>query len=73
MSAALVALRRGLAAPLFPPAAPSGDEIGRLETTEVTSRIHLQYSERYAGFLWPGLLLLLAEFILRQTRMRSLP
>lgn len=49
------------------------DEIGRLETTEVTSRIHLQYSERYAGFLWPGLLLLLAEFILRQTRMRSLP
>lgn len=49
------------------------DEIGRLETTEVTSRIYLQYSERYAGFLWPGLLLLLAEFILRQTRMRSLP
>lgn len=49
------------------------DEIGRLETTEVTSRIHLQYSERYAGFLWPGLLILLAEFVLRQTRMRSLP
>lgn len=49
------------------------DEIGRLETTEVTSRIHLEYSERYASFLWPGLLLLLAEFVLRQTRLRSLP
>jgi Ca-activated chloride channel family protein len=48
------------------------DEIGRLETTEVTSRVHLEYSERYASFLWPGLLLLLAEFVLRQTRLRSL-
>lgn len=49
------------------------DEIGRLETTEVTSRIHLEYSERYASFLWPGLLLLMLEFVLRQTRLRSLP
>jgi len=49
------------------------EEIGRLETTEVTSRIHLEYSERYASFLWPGLLFLFAEFVLRQTRLRSLP
>ena len=49
------------------------EEIGRLETSEVTSRIHLEYSERYASFLWPGLLLLLGEFVLRQTRLRSLP
>ena len=49
------------------------EEIGRLETTEVTSRVHLEYSERYASFLWPGLLILLLEFALRQTRLRTLP
>ena len=49
------------------------DEIGRLETTEVTSRVHLEYSERYIAFLWPGLLLLLAEFLLNRTRLRTLP
>jgi Ca-activated chloride channel family protein len=49
------------------------DEIGRLETTEVTSRVHLEYSERYASFLWPGLGLLLLEFLLRHTRLRRLP
>lgn len=48
-------------------------EIDRLETTEVTSQVHLEYSERYATFLWPGLLLLLTEFLLRHTRLRTLP
>ena len=49
------------------------EEIGRLETTEVTSRIHLEFSERYASFLWLGLFVLLAEYVLRQTRLRTLP
>ena len=48
-------------------------EIGRLETTEITSEVHVEYSERYAYFLWPGLLLLLVEVVLANTRFRRLP
>ena len=49
------------------------EEIGRLETSEVTSRVHLEYSESYAAFLWPGLLFLLSELLLGRTRLRTLP
>lgn len=48
-------------------------EIGRLETRDVTSRVYLEFSERYTAFLWPGLLLVLAEFLLTRTRLRTLP
>ncbi len=48
-------------------------EIGELETTEITSEVHVEYSERYPHFLWPGLLLLLIEVLLSNTRFRRLP
>ena len=48
-------------------------EIGRLETSPVQSRVHVDYSERYAWFLWPGLLLLVGEAVLSSTRFRRLP
>ena len=48
-------------------------EIGRLEKTEVTSQVHLEYSELYALFLWPGFLALAGDFLLWRTRFRSLP
>ncbi|MEE3234093.1 MAG: VWA domain-containing protein [Candidatus Latescibacterota bacterium] len=49
------------------------EEIGQLERTEITSEIHVEYSERYTLFLWAGLLLLLCEILLSNTRFRSLP
>ena len=48
-------------------------EIGELEATEITSEIHLSYSERFAYFLYVGLGLLLVEMLLAHTRFRSLP
>ena len=48
-------------------------EIGELETTEITSEVHVEISERYFYFLWPGLLLLIAEILLSNTRFRRLP
>ena len=48
-------------------------EIGELETTEITSEVHVEISERYFYFLWPGLLLLLAEILLSNSRFRRLP
>ena len=48
-------------------------EIGELEATEITSEVHVEYSERYVYFLWTGLALLLAEMALANTRFRRLP
>jgi Ca-activated chloride channel homolog len=48
-------------------------EIGELETTEVTASIHVDYSERFAYVLWPGLILLLLELVLAHTRFRRIP
>ena len=48
-------------------------EIGRLETSAITARVSVNYAERYAWFLWPGLALLLAETALANTRFRRLP
>ena len=48
-------------------------EIGELETTEVKTQVHVDYSERFAHFLWPGLGLLLAEVVLAHTRFRRIP
>ena len=49
------------------------DEIGTLETSQITSQIHVEYTERYAAFLWPCLALVLLEFVLTRTRLRTLP
>ena len=49
------------------------EEIGELERTEIMSEVYVEYSERYAAFLWTGLLLLLCEALLSNTRFRSLP
>jgi len=49
------------------------DEIGELETTEITSQIHVDYTERYALFLWPCLALIMLEFVLARTRLRTIP
>jgi len=48
-------------------------EIGELEATEIKSEVHVDYSERFAFFLWPGLALLLVEMLLANTRFRRLP
>jgi Ca-activated chloride channel family protein len=48
-------------------------EIGELEMTEITSEIHVDYTERYALFLWPGLIFLLLEFVLANTKFRRIP
>ena len=49
------------------------DEIGKLETTEITSQIHVNYTERYPLFLWPCLALIMLEFVLVRTRLRTIP
>ncbi|MFH1570613.1 MAG: VWA domain-containing protein [Gemmatimonadota bacterium] len=48
-------------------------EIGQLETTEVSSDIHVDYAERYGLLLWLGLLLLLGDFALANSRFRRIP
>ena len=48
-------------------------EIGELETTEISSEIHLDYSERYADFVWIGAILLVTEMLLANTRFRGIP
>ena len=48
-------------------------EIGQLEKTEIETKVHVNYSERFAYFLWPGIILLLAELTLANTRFRRIP
>ena len=48
-------------------------EIGQLETTEIKTLKHVNYSERFALFLWPGLMMLVAEYVLANTRFRRVP
>jgi Ca-activated chloride channel family protein len=48
-------------------------EIGALETTKIETQIHIDYAERYAYFLWPGLIFLLSEIFLANTRFRRIP
>jgi len=49
------------------------EEIGELERTEITSEIHVEYTDRYMPLLWAGLFFLLCEVLLSNTRFRSLP
>ena len=48
-------------------------EIGELETTEISSEIHVAYAERFAFLLWTGLGLLLGEFLLANGPFRRMP
>jgi Ca-activated chloride channel family protein len=48
-------------------------EIAALETTPIKDQVRVDYAERYAYLLWPGLLLLLGELALAHTRFRRLP
>jgi len=48
-------------------------EIGELETTEISSEMHVAYAERFALLLWTGLGLLLGEFLLANGPFRRLP
>ncbi len=48
-------------------------EIGALETTPIKDQIYVDYAERFAYFLWPGLALLLGEVFLANTRFRRIP
>lgn len=48
-------------------------EIGKLETSRVKTQVHVDYAERFAHLLWPGLALLLLETALANTRFRRIP
>lgn len=48
-------------------------EIAALETSPVKDKVHVDYAERFAYFLWPGLILLLSEVVLANTRFRRIP
>jgi Ca-activated chloride channel family protein len=49
------------------------DEIGELERTKIEERSYMDYEERYASLLFPGLLLLLFEVLLATTLFRRFP
>ncbi len=49
------------------------EEINKLETTTRKLKKYQQYEELYLWFLVPGLLILLVELVLSQTRFRRLP
>lgn len=48
-------------------------QIGELETAQITTQTHVDYSERFAYFLWAGLGLLVGEALLGHTRLRRVP
>ncbi len=48
-------------------------EIGELEKTEVTSQVHVDYSDRFTSWVWFGLVVLVAEFALANTVFRKVP
>lgn len=49
------------------------EEIGELETSEIDEEVYTDRRERYAAFLWPALLLVLMDVLLRTTRLRRFP
>ena len=44
-----------------------------LEKTKIEERIYTNYEERYAGFLFPGLALILLDILLSTTFLRRFP
>lgn len=49
------------------------EEIGQLETTQISSEMHVAHSEQFAFVLWTGLGLLLLEFLLASSHFRRVP
>jgi len=49
------------------------EQINALEKYEIKTRQFSQYKELYPFFLWPGLILLLLEIILRRSWLKELP
>jgi len=49
------------------------EEIGELEKTKIEERMYTDYAERYAGFLFAGLGLILLEILLSTTVLRKFP
>ncbi|NLP10333.1 aerotolerance regulator BatA, partial [bacterium] len=49
------------------------EEIGELEKTKIQVKEYTRYDERFVGYALAGLLLLLAEIVLANTRFRKLP
>lgn len=49
------------------------DEIGELEKTEVTSQVHVDYSDRFVPWIWFGLIALVVEFTMANTVFRKIP
>lgn len=48
-------------------------EIDRLEKSEARVKEYMEYDERFMWFLIPGIILLILEIILTQTRLRKIP
>lgn len=48
-------------------------QIGELEKTRTETRIYTDHEEQYARFLWPAVLLVLAELLLSTTVLRRFP
>lgn len=48
-------------------------EIGELEKTKIEERIYTNYEEKYAGFLFPGVALILLDILLSTTFLRRFP
>ena len=49
------------------------EQIGDLEKSQIETRIYTDYEERYVRYLWPGLLLILIEVLLKTTLLRRFP
>jgi len=49
------------------------DEIDRLERSDVERQLYVRWQEQAVGLLWGGILLLLAECLLRHTVFQTLP
>jgi Ca-activated chloride channel family protein len=49
------------------------EEIDRLEKTKIETMEHLQFEEKMGWVVWPGLLLLILELVLRRTWLLQIP
>lgn len=49
------------------------DEIDKMEKTEIKSSVYMEYKENFKYFVVAGLILLLAEILLANTRFRKIP
>ena len=52
---------------------PDHNAWAKLERSEIETKVHAEYDERFAQLVLPGLFLLLAEIVLLGTRLRRLP